>query len=208
MTVARALVLSCSLLFPLSTWAEETPAPAPEPTPAPAAAVDVSHHEEKATAGHHEEKGEGEEWMHHRDSFTFFGGATIAFPFGGAAAEGEGGGEGAATGPRVGATFGLDYSYRVSKYIGLGVYVDYALKPVNAATIGPLLLIYPVGGLFIELAPSISGSTEEEAVFLGRLALGYEFDITSWLAVGAYLAGDVSVRDVAIVPGVTVAVLF
>lgn len=195
-SVSRSFLLLS--IVPLLAGAAEA-----EPEAAPPAATAAP----TPSARHAAEENEDDEWQHHRDSFTFFGGATIAFPLGAStASEGEGGKT--ESGVEVAPTVGVDYSYRVSKYFGLGVYVDFAAGPIREATAGPLVLFHPVGGLFIEFAPSIQGSSQKEAVFLGRFAFGYEFDVRSWLTLGLYVAGDLSMREAAVVPGAIAAILF
>lgn len=183
-------------------WASE---PASEPPPsAPPVAPAAVHHDEHppATPAHHEEHAAGhdEEWKAHRHFLTAFAGATISMPF---AHPAEAPAE---AGPEAGFTAGLDYSFRVSKYFGVGVFVDYAFGPLHELLAGPCVFIYPVGGLYIELAPSVEyATTRKEVLLVGRLALGYEFEITPQFVVGPYIAADYWGTGIGFVPGATAA---
>jgi hypothetical protein len=138
---------------------------------------------------------EVEEWMEHRTWLTAFGGATLAFPTESV------GGEPAAT--EVAPAFGLDLSFRLSQLFGIGVYGEYSFSPLHEMLIGPAVYLFPWRGLFIELAPSLGIDKENLLFFVGRGAVGYEFDLTPQLLLGLYAALDYGRGGLAFVPGVT-----
>jgi hypothetical protein len=164
----------------------------------PAFAGEEKEEESEAKAGvEKKEEAKGEEWEEVRHFFTGFGGVTIGSE---EAAEGEP----ATTG--VAPTFGLDYSYRVSKLFGIGGFFDYSFGNFHELLVGPALFIFPWQGLFVEISPSMRVDAKQELAFVARLAVGYEWDITPNFLLGLYVAADGAVSNgfkVGVVPGVT-----
>jgi len=149
--------------------------------------------EEKEPEGTVEAKHEQKEaWEEYPHFFTGFGGVTLATP------EDSEGGELVAA-----PTFGIDFSYRFSKYFAVGGYFDYA-PAFQELLVGPCLFFFPWRGLFLEASPSLEVGRNEELSFAARFALGYEFEITDQFLLGAYAAVDYGNARVAFVPGITV----
>lgn len=129
-----------------------------------------------APAAHH---GEG----HHAHVLTGFGGATFLRP------------------DTLAATVGVDYAYRINGWLGTGGFVEYAFGPVGELIAGPALFLFPVGGMFLELAPAIDVDREGHVGWLGRVAAGWEFGLTDHLLLGPYVATDWTSHHVALVGG-------
>lgn len=154
---------------------------------------------EPTTVKHEGESGEKKEaWEEYRHYFTGFGGANIG------EVEAEEGEPSTAAAPAV----GLDYSYRVSKLVGVGAYFDYAYGRFHELLVGPSLFIFPWEGLFFEVAPSLAVSSKNELFFVARVAVGYEFELTPQFLLGLYAAFDGAIEGEkfkpAFVPGITV----
>lgn len=154
----------------------------------------------------HQEGGH-EAWQEHRNFFTAFGGMRLAR----AEVEPQ---EGALGDPAAGLeagtyavtpAFGLDYSYRVNKWLGAGAFFDVSVGTANEWMVGPCVFFFPWRGLFIELSPSLEFEVGGAPLFVARGAVGYEFELTEQVTLGVYTAVDVEPtrRDVDIVPGVT-----
>ncbi len=151
--------------------------------------------EKEEPAATAEQKAEAKEpWEVYPHFFTGFGGVTIGHP------EGLNGEE---MPLQAAATFGIDYSFRVSKYFGVGAYFDYATQ-FRELLVGPCLFFFPWKGLFLEASPSLEIARNEELSFAARLAVGYEFEVTDQLLLGLYAAVDYGHARFAFVPGVTV----
>ena len=59
-------------------------------------------------------------------------------------------------------TLGLDYERRLSRWFGLGLLTDFVLGGTGrAALLGVPLLVHPVGGLGLTLAPGVEFEKEE-----------------------------------------------
>jgi len=167
---------------------------------APAAAEEAAA-PEHSVAAEHEGAGEAEAWREHRSYLTGFAGVTIekAEPAAGEPAAGEPAADTWETAP----TLGFDYSFRVTRWLAAGAYVDFAGGPVVESLVGPCLFVFPWRGLFLEVSPSLSVKHSGELGFVARGALGYEFEVTETFALGLYAAADWSPAGVAVVPGVT-----
>lgn len=152
--------------------------------------------EEKEPEGTVEAKHEKKEpWEEYPHFFTGFGGVTLGT--GEAPAEGEAGALEATP------TFGIDYSFRFSKYFAVGAYFDYALN-FHELLVGPCLFFFPWKGLFLEASPSLQIEHNEEIAFAARFAVGYEFELTDQFLLGLYAAVDYGHARFAFVPGITI----
>ena len=150
--------------------------------------------EGKEPEGTVESKHEHQEaWEEYPHFFTGFGGVTLG------TAEGHGGEQQL----EAAATFGIDYSYRFSKYFAVGAYFDYAAA-FHELLVGPCVFFFPWKGLFLEASPSLQVDRNEELSFALRFAAGYEFELTDQFLLGLYAAVDYGHQRFAFVPGLTV----
>ncbi|MBJ7881998.1 hypothetical protein [Gelidibacter salicanalis] len=83
-------------------------------------------------------------------------------------------------------TLGLDYEYRVSKLIGLGVLGELILAESEEILAGVAAFVHPYKGLKFITAPLVAFAEEhtatgheakKEASFLFRIGVGYDFHI-------------------------------
>ena len=76
-------------------------------------------------------------------------------------------------------TIGLDYEYRFSQYVGIGLLGEYVGKPEREGVILVPLFIHPYKGFRFIAAPGIKPKKDEEK-FIWRLGIGYRFPIGNW----------------------------
>ena len=76
-------------------------------------------------------------------------------------------------------TIGLDYEYRFSQYVGIGLLGEYVGKPEREGVILIPLFIHPHKGFRFIAAPGIKPKKDEEK-FIWRLGVAYRFPIGNW----------------------------
>ena len=76
-------------------------------------------------------------------------------------------------------TIGLDYEYRFSQYMGIGILVEYVGKPDREGVGLVPLFIHPYKGFRFMAGPGIKPKKDEEK-FIWRLGIGYRFPIGNW----------------------------
>lgn len=128
--------------------------------------VAVAQHSQPSTQGHagtHE---------FHRHHIALFLGATNGVLESG---HGEDHGHGTESKKRnTDFSIGVDYQYRVHRYLGLGALMDYAAGDLRTTVFAAGAFIRPVGGLQILTAPGFeSHAGKRHALF--RLGFYYEF---------------------------------
>jgi hypothetical protein len=85
-------------------------------------------------------------------------------------------------------TLGLDYTRRVAPGVSVGVFTDYVLGELREFIVGPMVWLYLVGNVAVELAPAAERADEEWA-FVGRVGVAYEIEFGGFIA-GPYAAVD------------------
>ncbi|MDF1563291.1 MAG: hypothetical protein P1V51_09615 [Deltaproteobacteria bacterium] len=84
--------------------------------------------------------------------------------------------------PQTVLTAGLDYERRLSELFGVGLLVDFPMDLGHysfAVLAAPMLVVHPVAGLKVIVAPGLDYA-HEEAAFVARAGIGYD------LHLGAY----------------------
>ena len=76
-------------------------------------------------------------------------------------------------------TIGLDYEYRFSQYVGIGLLGEYVGEDAREAVILIPLFIHPYKGFRFMAAPGIKPKKDEEK-FILRLGVAYQFPIGNW----------------------------
>ena len=85
-------------------------------------------------------------------------------------------------------TFGLDYQYRISKLIGVGVILDYASGDIESLLIAPAIFFH-ISALEIALAPGAEFSNDDTSAIM-RVGLSYEFEISEKFTISPSLCFD------------------
>ena len=78
-----------------------------------------------------------------------------------------------------GETLGLDYEYRVSELLGLGMVAEYAFEDIDATTLIAVADIHTPFGLIAQIGPGVE-FTEHGDRFLFRVGGLYEFEFASY----------------------------
>ncbi len=73
------------------------------------------------------------------------------------------------------ATIGLDYEYRVSELLGLGVVVERAGGEIDATTALAVADIHFASGLIMQVGPGFENHDSEQ-IFVARVGVLYEFE--------------------------------
>ena len=73
-------------------------------------------------------------------------------------------------------TIGLDYEYRLSSLVGVGVLGEYATEDLNTWVVGGPFALHPGAGWRLVAMPGIE-IADDETEFLFRVGAGYEFEI-------------------------------
>ena len=73
-------------------------------------------------------------------------------------------------------TIGMDYQYRISRLIGVGVIVDHATGDFKSTLVAPALFLH-VKNLSFTVAPGAEFSDDDTAMVL-RLGASYEFELS------------------------------
>jgi hypothetical protein len=76
-------------------------------------------------------------------------------------------------------TVGLDYEYRFSQYIGIGVLLEFVGEPFREGVGLVPLFIHPYKGFRFIAGAGVKPKKDEEK-FLWRLGVGYRFPIGNW----------------------------
>lgn len=76
-------------------------------------------------------------------------------------------------------TVGLDYEYRFSQYLGIGVLLEYVGEDFREGVGLVPLFIHPYKGFRFIVAPGVKPKKHEEK-FLWRVGVGYRFPIGNW----------------------------
>ncbi len=76
-------------------------------------------------------------------------------------------------------TIGLDYEYRVSSLIGVGVLGEYAAGDIDTWVVGVPFALHPVAGWRLTAMPGLE-IHEGESAFLFRTGVGYEFELNEF----------------------------
>ena len=85
-------------------------------------------------------------------------------------------------------TLGLDYTRQVTQRVSFGGFLDYSVGPLRELVLGPMVVVFPWEGLYLEAAPA-AAREDDEWHFVGRLGAGYELEFGS-LLIGPYAAVD------------------
>jgi hypothetical protein len=101
----------------------------------------------------------------------------------------------------TGFTIGLDYEYRVSRTVGLGVVVEHAFGEIDATTLLGVADIHLVRGLVVQTGPGVE-FVQDESFFVYRLGLLYEFELGEGFTLSPQLHYDFSGAENGIVFGV------
>ena len=78
-------------------------------------------------------------------------------------------------------TFGVDYEYRSSEFLGLGFVAERAFEPVNATTVLAVADLHIWRGLAVQTGPGVEwidrdDGEDDETLFVFRLGALYEFE--------------------------------
>ena len=76
-------------------------------------------------------------------------------------------------------TIGLDYEYRFSQYMGIGLVIEYVGEPDREGVGLVPLFVHPYKGFRFIAAPGVKPKKEEEK-FIWRLGIAYRFPIGNW----------------------------
>lgn len=75
-------------------------------------------------------------------------------------------------------TIGLDYQYRISRIVGVGILIDYATGNLQSLLVGPILYLHASNFEFI-VAPAIEFEGDE-TVYVTRLGVEYGFEFSRY----------------------------
>lgn len=76
-------------------------------------------------------------------------------------------------------TLGLDYEYRVSQLLGLGVVLEHAYDGLDATTALAVADVHLYKGLAMQLGPGVE-IAHKHSIFVSRVGLLYEFEFDSF----------------------------
>lgn len=76
------------------------------------------------------------------------------------------------------ATFGFDYEYRLSQFLGLGLVVEHAFGPIDVTTLFAVADLHIWRGLAIQTGPGVASFDDSDAEdeFVYRIGALYEFE--------------------------------
>lgn len=100
-------------------------------------------------------------------------------------------------------SLGIDYEYRVSEALGLGLVAEHAFGPLDSTTLLAVADIHLWKGWALQIGPGVEFAEDEE-FFLGRLGTLYEFEIGDSFTLAPQVHYDLSEGEDAIVFGVGV----
>lgn len=101
----------------------------------------------------------------------------------------------------MGFTIGLDYEYRISRTLGLGLVVEHAFGEIGATTLLGVADIHLFRGLIVQTGPGVE-FIESESFFVYRLGVVYEFELGDNFTLSPQVHYDFSGAENAIVFGV------
>ena len=96
-------------------------------------------------------------------------------------------------------TLGLDYEYRVSDRLGLGVVVEHAFGPIESTTLLAVADIHLWKGLAIQTGPGVEFIDDKEEAFVLRLGALYEWELGDGFTVSPQVHYDFSDAEDAVV---------
>lgn len=103
-------------------------------------------------------------------------------------------------------TIGLDYEYRVSDFVGLGMVAEQAFGRVDATTLLAVADLHLTKSFVVQTGPGIEFVDGEEN-FVARIGALYEFDLGDGLTFSPQIHYDISKED-ALVFGAAVGLSF
>jgi hypothetical protein len=78
-----------------------------------------------------------------------------------------------------GATFGMDYEYRIMDWLGAGILYDYAGEQLDSHVVALPIFLHPIGNVKLLVAPGIEHKHHEDENLL-RLGVIYDWHINSY----------------------------
>jgi hypothetical protein len=107
-----------------------------------------------------------------------------------------------------GASFGLEYEYRMHGLWGIGGLAEYAGDDFDAWVVGVPVFLHPYAGSFIRLAPGLEFE-EDEAGLLFRTGVGYDFELSPWWSLAPeFNVGFIEGGDTKLVHGLSLSYSF
>jgi len=97
---------------------------------------------------------------------------------------------------------GVAHEYRLFRYVGVGVFAEYAADPLGTWSFGTPLFLHPWLGFRIQLAPGLE-LDDGDAEFLFRAGLAYEFELSEHWRLLPELNADFVDGTTSVVYGVT-----
>ena len=83
---------------------------------------------------------------------------------------------------------GIDYQYRISKIVGVGLVMDYSFGDIESLLLAPAVFLH-VSALEFVVAPGMELSNDDISGII-RLGISYEFDLTERLTLSPSLLFD------------------
>lgn len=120
--------------------------------------------------------------------------------------ESRSGGSGAAEARKDAFTFGVDYEFRLNRFLGVGAFYDHAYGDLRTNVVAPGVFIHPFSHFTVVAAPGLERH-EGHNEFVFRLASSYDFPINR-LALAPTFAVDFLEGRRVYVYGVTIHVGF
>ena len=103
-------------------------------------------------------------------------------------------------------TLGIDYEYRVSDFVGLGVVAERAFGRIDSTTLLAVADLHLAKGLVVQTGPGIEFIDGEEN-FVARIGALYEFELGGGLTFSPQFHYDISKED-AVVFGAAIGLSF
>ena len=99
-------------------------------------------------------------------------------------------------------TFGIDYEYRFSRMLGLGVVAEHAIDDIDATTVLLVADLHFGPGFVVQTGPGVEFlDTEEgsEEEFVYRIGALYEFELGGGATLSPQLHYDITAEDDSVV---------
>jgi len=93
-----------------------------------------------------------------------------------------------------GASFGVEYVYRMGNLLSIGGFAEYAGGDFDLWLLGLPLFIHPHAGWFFRLAPAAE-IEHNEVRFVFSTSVGYDFEITPRWALAPEVSVDLNLRE-------------